>query len=219
MRSFVLTRALGALAAAAALAAGAPAAAQEAAPQLQEDPRAVKFREVERGLFVTVEAGFLGVTKTPVSDPARYPYACLPGSACGGGFAPGLALTVDVGWDFSDRIAASIFGLAGFQTADASYGSFRITAAGAAVRWSFLGFRDANDVERLRLFLRGRAGYAWSWPEGLFGTTDVLAGAGVGLDYDTRLRHFAVGLAVDALYLFQVKVPAFDVMATLRYTF
>jgi hypothetical protein len=214
-----LARALGALALAAALAAGSAASGQEAAPQLQEDPRAPRFREVERGLFATVEAGFLGITKTPVADPARYPFACLPGSSCSGGFASGLALTLDVGYDFSDAFAASLFALQGFQSASSTYGSFSLTAVGPAVRWSFLGFRDANDVERLRLFLRGRVAYAWTYPDGLFGTTDVIAGAGFGVDYDTRLRHFAVGVAVDGLYLFQVKVPAFDVMATLRYTF
>jgi hypothetical protein len=219
MRNVVLARALGGIALAAALASGVPAAGQEAAPQLQEDPRAPRFREVERGFFATAEAGFLGITKTPVADPARYPYACLPGSPCAGGFAAGLALTLDVGYDFDDRFAASVFALQAFQSASSSYGSFSLTAAGVGVRWSFLGFRDSNDVERVRLFLRGRGAYAWTYPEGLFGTTDVIAGAGFGVDYDTRLRHFAVGLAVDGLYLFQVKVPAFDVMATLRYTF
>jgi len=196
-----------------------PAAAQEAAPQLQEDPRAPRFREVERGFFATAEAGFLGITKTPVADPVRHPYACLPGSPCDGGFASGLALSLDVGYDFSSQFAASAFMLQGFQSAGRSYGSFSLTAAGLGVRWSFLGFRDANEVERLRLFLRGRGAYVWTYPDGLFGTTDVLAGAGVGIDYDTRLRHFALGLVVDGLYFFQVKVPAFDVMATLRYTF
>jgi hypothetical protein len=197
--------------------------AQEAAPQLEQDPRAPRFREVERGFFATAEAGFLGITKTPVADPVSHPYVCpnlQPGQTCaGGGFASGLALSLDLGYDFSSRFAASAFMLQGFQSASRSYGSFSLTSAGLGARWSFATFADANEVERLRLFLRARGGYVWTYPAGLFGTTDWLAGVGFGVDYDTRLRHFAIGLVVDGLYFLQVKVPAFDVMATLRYTF
>ncbi len=34
------------------------ALAQDAAPQLQEDPRAAKFKDVERGFFIGFEAGW-----------------------------------------------------------------------------------------------------------------------------------------------------------------
>jgi len=209
------------LAVACALAALLPgwALAQEAAPQLEENPRAPRFAEVERGFFAAVEAGYLGVLKTPVADPARHPYACLPGSSCSGGFASGLAIDLDVGYDFTRRFAGALFVLQGFESASKTYGSFQLTAVGAELRFAFVGLRDANEVERFYAYLRGRGAYVWTYPTGLFGTTDELAGAGLGIDYYTRLRHFSVGLAVDGLYFFQAKVPAFDVLATLRYTF
>ena len=195
------------------------ALAQEAAPQLEENPRAPRFAEVERGFFVGMEAGFLGILKTPVADPTRHPYACLPGSSCSGGFASGLAVSVDIGYDFSSRFAGSLLLLQGFETASKSYGSFQLTAAGADLRWAFVATRDVNGVERFFAFLRGRGAYVWTYPQGLFGTTDVMAGGGLGIEYYTRLRHFSVGLAVDGYYFFQAKVPAFDALATLRYTF
>ena len=48
---------------AAVLLAPALAAAQEAAPTLQEDPRAARFQDVERGFFVGFEAGYLGLLR------------------------------------------------------------------------------------------------------------------------------------------------------------
>jgi len=209
------------LAIACALAALLPgwALAQEAAPQLEENPKAPRFGEVERGFFSAVEAGYLGILKTPVADPAGHPYACLPGSSCAGGMASGLALTIDLGYDFTKRFAGSLFLLQAFESASQTYGSFQLTAVGGCLRWAFVGTRDANGVERFYAYLRARGAYVWTWPKGLFGTTDELAGAGLGIDYYTRLRHFSVGLAVDGLYFFQAKVPAFDVLATLRYTF
>ena len=198
------------------------ALAQEAAPQLEENPRAPRFNEVERGLFADAEVGFLGVTKTPVADQAAHSYACVgvaPGASCSGGFASGLALSVDLGYDFTRRFAGALFLLQAFESASQSYGSFQLTATGAELRWAFASSADANGVDRFFAYLRGRGAYVWTYPKGLFGTTDVLAGGGVGIDYYTRLRHFSVGLAVDGLYFFQAKVPAFDVLATLRYTF
>jgi hypothetical protein len=198
------------------------ALAQEAAPQLEENPRAPRFNEVERGFFTSVEAGFLGLTKTPVADRSAHPYACVGVAAsaeCSGGFGSGLALSVDLGYDFTSRLAGALFLLQAFESASQSYGSFQLTATGAELRWAFAGSTDVNGVERFFAYVRGRGAYAWTYPKGLFGTTDVFAGAGVGIDYYTRLRHFSVGLAVDGLYFFQANVPAFDVLATLRYTF
>lgn len=198
------------------------ALAQEAAPQLEENPRAPRFNEVERGFYATVEAGFLGVTKTPVADRSAHPYACVgvpAGAECSGGFGSGMALSIDLGYDFSSRFAGALFLLQAFEGASESYGSFQLTATGAELRWAFAAARDANEVERFYAYLRGRGAYVWTYPKGLFGTTDELAGAGLGIDYYTRLRHFSVGLAVDGLYFFKAQVPAFDVLATLRYTF
>ena len=122
------------LVAAALLLAPALAAAQDqAAPQLQEDPRAAKFRDVERGAFV--------------------------------------------------------------------------------------GWRDRNDWERLFVYAHGRASWARTYPEGLFGTRDVLAAGGIGLDYYTKQRHFSLGAALDGVYATKAKTFGIAIYPTLRWTF
>ena len=194
-------------------------AAQDAAPQLQEDPRAPRFAEVERGFFANLEVGYLGLTKTPVADPARHSYACLPGSSCQGGFASGLALSIDLGYDITRRFAGSLFWMQAFAAASDTYGSFSLGMGGVGLRYAFLALDDANGVERFYTFVRARGAYVITYPQGLFGTTDWMAGGGLGIEYYTRLRHFSVGLVVDGLYFFRAAVPAFDVLATLRYTF
>ncbi len=190
------------------------AAAQEAAPALEQDPRAAKFREVERGFFTGLEVGYLHLLKTPVADPAVYPYAGSDGGAAGG-----VVIGLVVGYDINSRLAVALFASQGNATASASYGAFNLTAAGADVRFAFLGLRDSNEVERLYFYLHARGGYVWTYPKGLFGTTDVLAQGGLGLEYYTRLRHFSLGLAVDGLYFTKVKASGFSVVPTLRYTF
>jgi hypothetical protein len=195
------------------------AGAQDAAPQLQADPRSARFEEVERGFFAALEVGYLGITKTPVADPVRYPFACLPGSSCSGGFASGLALSIDLGYDVTRRFAASVFWMQAFQAASDTYGSFGLGMGGLGLRYAFVAVDDGNGVERFYAFVRARGAYVITYPEGLFGTTDWMAGGGVGIEYYTRLRHFSVGLVVDGLYFFRAAAPAFDVLATLRYTF
>lgn len=190
------------------------APAQEAAPALQEDPRAARFREVERGLFAAFEVGWLHLLETPVADPVSFPYA-----GSDGGAADGLVVGLLVGYDISSRLAISLFAWQGNATASPSYGAFNFTAAGADLRFAVVGMRDANEVERLYLYLHARGGYVWTYPKGLFGDTDVLAQGGLGLEYYTRLRHFSVGLAVDGLYFTTAKAAGFSVVPTLRYTF
>ena len=190
------------------------APAQEAAPALQEDPRAARFREVERGFFAGFEIGYLHLFETPVADPAAFPYAGTDGGAAQG-FVTGLHL----GYDITTRLAISLFGWQGNASASASYGAFSVTAAGADLRFALVGLRDSNEVERLYLYLHARGGLVWTYPKGLFGDTDVLAQGGVGVEYYTRLRHFSVGVVVDGLYFTTAKAAGLSVVPTLRYTF
>jgi len=191
------------------------AAAQEAAPQLQEDPRAARFRDVERGFFVGFEIGYHGILKTPVADPARFPYA--PGG--GGGRAGGLLVGLSVGYDLTSRLALSLFALASDLKADPSYGAFNVVGGGADVRFAVLASSDSNEVERLYGYVHARGGYTRTYPNGLFGTNTLLAQGGVGIEYYTRLRHFSVGVALDGLYYPEPKAAGFAVTPTLRYTF
>ncbi len=198
------------------LAAVAPARsrAQDAAPTPVEDPRAPKFKDVERGLFVGFEAGLLGLIETPNQDAVKFPFA-----TGGGGSALGAGIGLHLGYDLTDRLALALFVVGGELKASASYGAFDLLAAGLDVRYAFYGSKDRNGYERFFVYAHARGGYLLSHPKGLFTDTDVLIGGGIGAEYFTQLRHFSVGLQVDGLYVLSAKAPGFAVTPLVRYTF
>ncbi len=191
------------------------ALAQEAAPQLQEDPRAARYAEVERGLFTGFEFGYIGIPSAKVSDTAKFPYAAQGGN----GYAGGFVVALDLGVDVTSRLAISALALGSNSQGNASYGAFDVIGGGGDVRFAFLALRDANGTERTFAYVHGRVAYVKSYPQALFATSEVLAGGGLGLEYFTRLRHFSVGLAVDGLFFTKAQSFAFSVAPTLRYTF
>jgi len=209
-----LRLAVAALGLAAALAAPRAAGAQDAAPALQEDPRAPKFRDVERGFFVGFELGWLQLFDTPTADRASFPYAGDSGGAAGG-----LLVGVNAGIDVGTRLAVSVYGSGGSNKADVNYGAFSLYSAGLDVRLSVLGRKDRNAFERFFVYVHGRGGYAKTWPAGLFGEDDVVVAGGVGLEYFTRLRHFSVGAAVDYVQATKAGAGGVALYPTLRYTF
>jgi hypothetical protein len=190
------------------------AAAQEAAPALQEDPRAARYREVEHGFFVGFEAGWLGLLDTPVADPAKYPNAGTTGGSAGG-----AVVGLDLGVELGPRVALSLFGIGTAQKAGSSYGAFSVLAGGADLRVAFLSFKDRFGTPRLQVYAHGRGGYGMTTPSGLFGTNDVFVGGGLGLEYYTRLRHFSIGLAADYLRWLDAGANGYAVYPTVRYTF
>jgi hypothetical protein len=188
--------------------------AQEAAPPLPRDPRAPRFAEVERGFFTGFEAGYLMLFNTKTADPARYPYA-----GQGGGTATGFLAGVSVGYDVTHRFAVSLFALGAGAQGSLNYGSFSIDVIGGDLRLALLGSRDANDVERLYVYVHGRGGYLATNPQGLLGNHDLYLAGGPGIEYFTRLRHFSIGISADVAYLPSAKVPGLAVTPTVRYTF
>ncbi len=205
------------VAAALLLAVPAVALAQDAAPQLQEDPRAAKFKDVERGFFVGFEAGWLGLLETPVADTAKFPL--LEGTS-GGGSAGGLMVGAIVGMDLGSRLSIGLYAQGGNPSAsNRDYGSFSLFSGGADVKVAVLGHRDRNDWERLYLYVHARAGIARSYPEGLFGTDDVVVAGGPGVEYYTRLRHFSVGFAADYVRATKAGANGFTIYPSVRYTF
>jgi hypothetical protein len=204
----------GGLAVASALLLSAPAGAQVAAPGLPEDPRSPRFAEVERGLFAGFETGVLWLFDTPTADPAKYPFA-----GAGGGSAFGGLVGAHLGYDLADRLAASLFVLGGNAQASSSYGAFGLMVTGLDLRFSLLSARARNGVPSLHLYVHGRGGYVVTRPTGLLGTTDLLVAGGPGIEYFTRLRHFSVGLAADAIWLTQAGVAGVAVVPSVRYTF
>lgn len=198
----------------AALAPLGPAHAQDAAPPTIEDPRAPKYKDVERGFFVGFEAGWMGILKTPNKDPVKYPFA-----TGGGGSAGGAVIGIHLGYDLTNRLAVALFAEGASEKASASYGAFDVLAGGLDLRYAVYGQKDRNGYERFFVYLHGRGGYLVSHPKGLFGDTDVLVGGGLGAEYYTQLRHFSVGLQVDGLYVLSAKAPGFAVTPVVRYTF
>jgi len=196
--------------------AATPAAtrAQDAAPAPAEDPRAPRYRDVERGLFVGFEVGWLSLLETPNQDPVTYPFAPE-----GGGSAQGTVIGLHVGYDLTERLAIALFAEGANLKASASYGAFDLLVAGADVRFAFYGSRDRNGYQRFSLYAHARGGYLLSHPTGLFADTDVLVGGGLGAEYYTQLRHFSVGLQVDGLYVLSAKAAGFAVTPVVRYTF
>jgi hypothetical protein len=199
---------------AALLLAPALALAQDAAPQLQEDPRAARFRDVERGFFVGFEAGYLGLLDTPTADRDRY---VLAGES--GGRAGGVVVGATVGVDLGSRLSLALYGQGGNARASANYGAFSLLSAGADVKVALRGWRDRNDWERLYFYVHGRGGYAKSYPAGLFGTTDLVVAGGPGVEYFTKLRHFSIALGADVVYATKASAVGFALYPTLRYTF
>jgi hypothetical protein len=196
------------------LAPGGPAHAQDAAPPPIEDPRAPKYKDVERGFFIGFEAGYLGLTKTPNKDPVKFPFA-----TAGGGSAGGTVIGLHLGYDITSRLAIALFAEGASEKASASYGAFDLLAGGLDLRYAFYGQKDRNGYERFFLYAHARGGYLISHPTGLFGDTDLLVGGGLGAEYFTQLRHFSVGLQVDGLYVLSAKAPGFAVTPVVRYTF
>jgi len=197
------------------LALAAPASrAEEAAPILQEDPRAARFRDVERGFFVGFDAGWLSLFKTPTADPSRHPYA-----GADGGLSSGILVGVNAGVDLGTRVAVSVFAVGANEKADVDYGAFSLYAAGLDLRVAFWSMKDRNGWERLFAYAHARGGYARTWPVGLFGDVENLASGGVGIEYFTRLRHFSVGMALDGIYALKAGAAGWSLYPTVRYTF
>lgn len=181
---------------------------------MPEDPRAPRYREVERGFFTGFEIGYLSLFKTPTADRTKFPFA-----GAGGGRSDGFLVGATVGYDITSRLALSAFALGGESRASVSYGAFSVYAFGGDLRVSLAALRDANQVERVFFYLHGRGGLLFTRPEGLLGDSDVYLAGGPGVEYFTHLRHFSVGLAADAAYVTKAKAAGLAITPTVRYTF
>lgn len=193
-----------------------------AAPQLQEDPRSARFKDVERGFYIGFEAGYLGLFDTPTANRTKYSLA-----GASGGNAGGTTIGVLLGYDVTPRLAIALFGQGGNAKAGPNYGAFSVLAAGVDVKGALVSWRDRNDWDRTFFYVHGRAGYGRSYPAGLFGTTDLIVAGGPGIEYFTKLRHFSIAIGADLVYVSSTSRPGeekvtalgFAVYPTLRYTF
>jgi hypothetical protein len=193
----------------------AVAQAQTAAAPTK-DKEADNIDEVERGLYLCASAGPLFILNPPASPGAQRP------------FSSGQIAAVEGGLDLGDRLSVGLFFAATANRVGAEYvgfsggtasGDFGMLIPGAVARFNVLGLNDAQGVTRTYLYLRGGAGFALYYPAELIPTRDLLAFAGVGVEYYTRLRHFSVGLEVMGNFLLPSATIGFALTPSLRYAF
>jgi hypothetical protein len=174
------------------------------------------WRDVERGLYLRGAAGPFFLANPPTTPGKPNP------------FSSGQFAQIELGYDFNEYFSAGLFMMASANQESSSYigksggivqGDFFTLVPGVAVRASFVGFADSNNVKRTWLYLRGGAGYAKFYPTALLPDSDVLLFVGPGIEYFTHLRHFSIGLEVSGTYLAKGKTYGFAIAPNLRYAF
>ena len=208
------------------LAANVPALARAqstsvaAAPLLEKE---APIDEVERGFYLGADVGlsFLSGLPARASTPS-------PSSA-------GMMLRLEAGFDIGRYLTVSLFGAFAAYSAGSDYvgfsegqasGAFTQLIPGVALRFNALGFADGQGVQRTWLYVKAGAGWAFFQPSALFTLTPatssysaLYAFAGVGVQYYTHLRHFSIGLEVDASFLGKSNEWGFQVTPNIRYAF
>lgn len=98
-------------------------------------------------------------------------------------------------------------------------GDIAMLAAGAAAKVNIIGFADSQDVKRLWVYARVAGGVNFFFPKEIIKQTDFMLQAGAGVEYYTRLRHFAIGLEANFQMLFVTSTFGVTLTPTLRYSF
>lgn len=190
--------------------------AQGTAPNLGADAEAARYPEIERGFFFGVAGGASLLLEAPGPENGVRP------------FSSGMTARVEMGYDFGEHLALSIFVQGAAQSASAEYigfsnglasGDFGYLMPGASLRASIVGFGDSQDVKRTWIYARGQAGYTLWRPKALLPDADIQLGVGPGVEYFTRLRHFSVGLEVLGTYLLDSGTTGVLVLPNVRYAF
>jgi hypothetical protein len=182
-----------------------------------EDAKAVAVDEIERGFFFEVRGGFWSIANPPSRD---------------GGpsyFSPGVTMQVDMGVDLGERVSTSLFLLVATNPMKIDYtglsengtasGDFSTLAPGAQVKVRLVGFEDGQDVKRTWIYARAGGAVVFYNPTALLPTLDVLASAGPGIEYFTRLRHFSIGVEANVNVMVLTRAVGFSIVPTVKYAF
>jgi hypothetical protein len=182
-----------------------------------KDKEEIKFNEIERGFTVGGGAGFWVLFNAPAVGNATRPISI------------GQTVRVDIGGDFGERVVAGVMLQAATNKADAAYlgttgvsasGDFSELMPGVGVKVNIVGFDDNQDVKRTWIYARAAAAAALYFPKTLIDKFDVMLQGGLGIEYFTKLRHFAVGF--EASFVFMALTGTFGLSGptvTLRYSF
>jgi hypothetical protein len=191
-----------------------------AAPLLEKE---APIDEVERGFYLGADVGLSFLGHLPARDGQPSPSSA------------GLMVRLEAGVDIGRYLTINLFGAFATYRAGSDYigysngqasGDFTQLIPGIALRLNALGFADSQGVQRTWLYVKAGAGWAFFQPQALFtpapATTSysaLYAFAGVGVQYYTHLRHFSIGLEVDASFLGKSKDWGFLVTPNIRYAF
>ena len=173
------------------------------------------LNEVERGIYMRGAGGPFFLTKAPANAGPRP-------------FSSGQMAQIEVGYEFNERISLGVFGMATANRAGSDYigksggaasGDFSALIPGALLQLNLFGASDDNGVKRTWFYLRAGGGYVKFYPKALLPDADEMLFAGLGIEYKTHLRHFALGLEVTGVYLLNSSSFGFSVTPNLRYAF
>ena len=191
-----------------------------AAPLLEKE---APVDEVERGFYLGADVGvsYLGGLPAAAGTPSPSSW--------------GMMLRLEAGYDIGRHFTVSLFGAFAAYGAGSEYigysdgaasGAFTQLIPGIAVRFNAFGFADSQGVERTWLYVKAGAGWAFFQPQSLFTATPAsssysafYAFGGVGVQYYTHLRHFSIGLEVDASFLGKSSDWGFQITPNIRYAF
>jgi hypothetical protein len=182
--------------------------------EVKGDTKVVDIDEVERGFFVSLDAG-----------PAYY----MPLGGDGfvnlnpTGVTPATRFGVRVGYDVLNNIAVDAFVLGTFQSGVLNLddlrdgkltGDLAHIVPGVGARFAFV------TTERVFAYGRVGVGYALWLPSELAGATgSIHADAALGIEYYTKLRHVSVGVEADVQALLLPMAFGVHVYPTFKYTF
>jgi hypothetical protein len=191
-----------------------------AAPLLEKE---APIDEVERGFYLGADVGlsYLGALPAQAGTPSPSSF--------------GMMLRLEAGYDIGRYFTVALFGAFAAYSAGSDYigysdgqasGAFTQLIPGVDVRFNALGFADGQGVQRTWLYVKVGAGWAFFQPQALFTATPATSSysafyafGGVGVQYYTHLRHFSIGVEVDATFLGKSKDWGFQVTPNIRYAF
>jgi hypothetical protein len=181
---------------------------QEEGAAAEEGPRSQRIEAVERGTFVTADAG-LALLAGPIQD-RSYGLAPRLGVFVGHDLAPFVNLSLGA--------TALAFGVSSDPATPRPRGDLMVLAPMLRVDFAVL------TTERNFVWVRGEGGFAFGLPGELegqaYGGNGPIFGGGAGFEHFTRLRRFSIGVHAGALVLTRPATAVIvSITPTLKYTF
>lgn len=179
-----------------------------AIPAMAGPPRVQVIKDVERGLELGLQAGFLYDFRAPVPDAG-----------------PGLLVGLEAGWDINWLLRLKGGVVTGYYDASGALDSGQRVALDYDSQLYWLGASfSLLASERFHADVQAGVGYFHTGPKqvggfSVAGDDDVAIRVGAALEYFTGLRHFSVALEVMADILPRRGDVALALYPVVRYSF